>query len=120
MPTITFSLKDFCNLVGKKISIEELEKLLLSGKGELEGYDKANDEVTVFFGDTNLPYLWSVEGIARLVKGLIGKQKGIATIESMKYFYFIASKSSLKFNSNPQTGTFKSKFLMTVGLNSPT
>jgi len=109
MPTITFSLKDFCNLVGKKISIEELEKLLLSGKGELEGYDKANDEVTVFFGDTNLPYLWSVEGIARLVKGLIGKQKGIAPIEIIKKSeHKIIVESSVK-NVRPYIAAFAAK-----------
>lgn len=84
MPTITFSYKDFCNLVGKKIEIEELSKLLSYGKGELEGYDEETDEVSVSFGDTNLPYLWSVEGAARLVKGLIGKQKGIPPIDIIK------------------------------------
>ena len=84
MPTINFSYKDFCNLVGRKIEIEELAKLLSYGKGELEGYDEETDEITVSFGDTNLPYLWSVEGIARLVKGLIGKQKGIPKIEITK------------------------------------
>lgn len=84
MPTITFSYKDLCSLVGKKIKIEELTKLLECGKGELEGYDEATDEITVTFGDTNLPYLWSVEGVARLIKGLIGKQLGIPKLEVFK------------------------------------
>lgn len=81
MPTIKFSYGDFSNLVGKKIPIEELGSLLSYGKGELESYDEETDEITVSFGDTNLPYLWSVEGAARLVKGLIGKQKGIPNID---------------------------------------
>jgi len=84
MPTITFAKKDLCNLVGKDIKIEELAELLEKGKGELDSYDEENDEVSVSFGDTNLPYLWSVEGVARLIKGLIGKQKGIPTIEIFK------------------------------------
>jgi len=71
-------------LAGKKISIEELAELLEYGKGELEDYDEENDEVTVSFGDTNLPYLWSVEGVARLIKGLIGKQKGIPNLDVFK------------------------------------
>ena len=70
MPTITFQHKDLNNLVGKEISIEELAKLLEYGKGELDNYDKETDEISVSFGDTNLPYLWSVEGVARLIKGL--------------------------------------------------
>ncbi len=54
--------KDLKNLVGKDIKIEELGKLLVYGKGELETYDEKTDEVCVSFEDTNLPYLWSVEG----------------------------------------------------------
>ena len=67
MPTIQFQLKDFCNLVGKKIKVEEIDELASYGKGEFDGYDKASDTVTVSFGDTNQPYLWSVEGFSRLV-----------------------------------------------------
>ena len=84
MPTITFSLKDLQNLVGKKLTIEEIKGLASYGKGEFEGYDKDTEEVSISFGDTNLPYLWSVEGIARLFKGLIGKEKGIPELEIFK------------------------------------
>ena len=35
MPTITFSLKDLQKLVGKKISITELEELLTYAKAEI-------------------------------------------------------------------------------------
>ena len=94
MPTINFSLKDLQNLVGKKLTIEEVSKLVELGKGELENYDKETDEVTVDFGDTNLPYLWSVEGIARLIKGSLGLQKGIPKIEIKKGDYnLIVDKS---------------------------
>ncbi|MBW2965801.1 phenylalanine--tRNA ligase subunit beta [Candidatus Woesearchaeota archaeon] len=84
MPTITFSLKDLQNLVGKKLTIEEIESLASYGKGEFENYDKDTDEVSISFGDTNLPYLWSVEGVARLFKGLINKEKGIPELEIFK------------------------------------
>jgi phenylalanyl-tRNA synthetase beta chain len=84
MPTITFAKKDLDNLVGKKIPIKEFADLLEYGKGELDSYDEETDEVSVNFGDTNLPYLWSIEGVARLIKGLIGKQKGIPKIEIFK------------------------------------
>jgi len=84
MPTISFSLEDLQNLVGEKISIDKLKELLSYGKAELENYDKDTDEVTVSCDDTNLPYLWSVEGIARLLKGLLGKEKGIPKLEVFK------------------------------------
>ena len=84
MPTITFSLKDLQNLLGKKLTIEELEELVSYGKGELDNYDKETNEVSVDFGDTNLPYLWSVEGIARYFKGILGIEKGIPKIEIAK------------------------------------
>lgn len=81
MPTITFSLKDLENLVGKKIKIEELAELLHYAKGDFESYDKETDEVKADFGDTNLPYLWSVEGIAILLKGILKIEKGTPKIK---------------------------------------
>ncbi|MEM4369251.1 MAG: phenylalanine--tRNA ligase subunit beta, partial [Candidatus Woesearchaeota archaeon] len=74
MPTIKFSMTDLSGLVGKKLSEEALAKLLESVKGELEGI--SGDEVTVKLNDTNLPYLWSVEGLARAFRGLLGLSKG--------------------------------------------
>ncbi len=96
MPTITFSLKDLRNLVQKNISIEELENLLSFAKGELENYDKETDEVSVFLGDTNLPYLWSLEGIARHLKSILGKQKGIPRFTAKKSDYKVIVDSSVK------------------------
>jgi phenylalanyl-tRNA synthetase beta chain len=72
------------SIAGKEISVDELPGLLEYGKGELDSYDNETDEVFVSFGDTNLPYLWSVEGVARLIRGIIGKQKGIPEIEIFK------------------------------------
>jgi len=84
MPTINFSLKDLENLVGKKLTIKEIEDLASYGKGELDGFDKKTKEVSLSFGDTNMPYLWSIEGVARLFKGLLGKEKGIPKLEVFK------------------------------------
>ncbi|MEK6864019.1 MAG: phenylalanine--tRNA ligase subunit beta, partial [Nanoarchaeota archaeon] len=74
MPTITFSTDDLNALVGKKLSIEKIKELLDFAKGEIEGVN--GNELSVKSADTNLPYLWSVEGIARLFKGLLGLEKG--------------------------------------------
>ena len=95
MPTITFSLKDLQDLVGKKLSPDELKDLVEYGKGEFDGYDKETDEVSVSFGDTNLPYLWSIEGVARLLKGLLGKQKGIPKLEINKSDYKVIVDKSV-------------------------
>jgi len=95
MPTINFSLKDLGNLVGKKLSVEEVSELAEYGKGEFEGYNKEEDEVSIEFGDTALPYLWSVEGVARLFKGILGLQKGIPKIEVKKGSYKVIVDDSV-------------------------
>ena len=96
MPTITFSLKDLQNLVGKNLSIEEVQELAHYGKGDFENYDEETDEVKIDFGDTNLPYLWSVEGFARLIKGIIGIQKGIPKIKISKSDYKVIVDKSVE------------------------
>jgi phenylalanyl-tRNA synthetase beta chain len=95
MPTIKFSLKDLQKLVGKKISIDELGELLEYAKAEIDNYDKSTDEVTADFGDTNLPYLWSVEGIARLIKGIVGKEKGLPKFNINKGNYKVIVDNSI-------------------------
>lgn len=95
MPTINFSLKDLQKLIGKKIDLKELEELIRFCKGEISRYDKTSDEITAEFADTNLPYLWSVEGIARFLKGVVGKEKGIAKINIKKSNYEIIVDGSV-------------------------
>ena len=95
MPTITFSLKDLQYLVGKKLSLEEVQEYAHYGKGDFEGYDKDTDEIKVDFGDTNLPYLWSVEGFARLIKLILGKEKGISKLKIDKGSYKVIVDSSV-------------------------
>ncbi|MBU0614575.1 MAG: phenylalanine--tRNA ligase subunit beta [Nanoarchaeota archaeon] len=95
MPTITFALKDLEKLVGRKLKIEQVEELSGYGKGDYEGYDNETDEVKIDFGDTNLPYLWSVEGVARLFKRVLGIEKGIAKLDSKKSGYQVKVDNSV-------------------------
>jgi len=95
MPTITFNLTDLQKLVGKKITIEELKDLLAYAKAGIDNYDKEKDEVSAEFGDTNLPYLWSVEGISRLLKGILGKEKGIPKLKINKGDYKLIVENSV-------------------------
>ncbi|MBW2968833.1 phenylalanine--tRNA ligase subunit beta [Candidatus Woesearchaeota archaeon] len=94
MPSINFSLKDLGNLVGKRISEKELKELLEYAKAEFSGSD--GDEVSIQFNDTNLPYLWSVEGLAILFQGVIGIKKGIPEIKSEKSDYKIIVDRSIR------------------------
>jgi len=108
MPTIIFSLKDLQQLVGKKLAIEDVSELAHYGKGDLEDYDKETDEIKIDFGDTNLPYLWSVEGFARLIKGILGLQKGLPEIKVQKGNYdVIVDKSVNKYR--PYIACFAAK-----------
>jgi phenylalanyl-tRNA synthetase beta chain len=75
MPTVEFSLRDLNALLGRELSIDELEEAVLYVKGELEGFD--GDEVKLDIKDTNRPDLWSVEGIARELRGHLGLEKGL-------------------------------------------
>src|SRR5574341_1714991 len=82
MPTITFSQEDLHKLVGQKLDDKKLTYLLDCAKAELDA--KFGHEMTVKYNDTNLPYLWSVEGLARFFRGILGKQKGIPAIKLEK------------------------------------
>ena len=94
MPTITFSKKDFEKLVGKRFSEKELDHFLTFAKAELD--DISNDEVTVGLDDTNQPALWSVEGLARLAKGIYGIEKGIPKISVQKSNFKILVDKGVK------------------------
>jgi len=75
MPTIDVSYKDLCNLIGKKLSAEELENAVLYAKGEIDSID--NDAIKIDIKDTNRPDLWSAEGICREIRGRVTKDVGL-------------------------------------------
>jgi len=82
MPTITFAADDLNKLVGKKLDDKKLVYFLECAKAELDA--KLSKELTVQFNDTNQPYLWSVEGLARFFRGMMGKHKGVPHIKVAK------------------------------------
>ena len=81
MPSVQFKLKDLNSLVGKKMNIGQVEDLLQYAKAEFDEYEKESDTVFVSCSDTAMPYLWSVEGIARLLRGVLGLEKGIPKLD---------------------------------------
>ena len=95
MPTIAFTLEDLNRLVGKNLTIPEITSLLEYGKGELESYDEETDTITISLDDTNLPYLWSPEGVARLFKNILEMQKGIPKIDVYDSDYSVVVDKSV-------------------------
>ncbi len=76
MPKFEISKTDLEKLVGRKFTIKELEEeALLYAKTELDGHD--GDTLKVDVKDTNRPDLWSVEGIARELKGHYKIEEGL-------------------------------------------
>ncbi len=75
MPTLDISKKDLCNLTGKNLSLEQLEELLAYAKTSLEAVD--GDTLKIEVADVNRPDLWSSEGIARIIRGQLCKEKGM-------------------------------------------
>ncbi len=106
MPTISFNYGDFQKLLGKKMALKQFEELAaLYAKAEVEGYDGKTGEVRVELDDTNLPYLWCVEGLARLFRGATGKQKGLQKTNALKSNYRIIVDKSVR-KIRPYIATF--------------
>lgn len=78
MPTIEISKRDLEELCGKKLGEQELSLLLECVKGEVESID--GDVVKIDIKDVNRPDLWSTSGIARELRGEIGKETGLPKI----------------------------------------
>ena len=68
MPTIDIKKKDLDGLIGKKLNIAALEKLLMLAKAELKEYNAATDDLKVELSDSNRPDLWCAEGVARQIR----------------------------------------------------
>ncbi|MBN2202903.1 MAG: phenylalanine--tRNA ligase subunit beta [Candidatus Aenigmarchaeota archaeon] len=73
MVVIEFSKNDLLNLIGKDIPDEELEELLFLVKLEPE----FEEETIKCELHADRPDMFSVEGVAREVKGFLGLEKGI-------------------------------------------
>ncbi len=80
MPTLNYSFRDLSSLIKKKISREQLEESLKFAKAELERF--SGDEILVKFNDTNQPHLWTVEGLAIFLQGILGVELGIPVVKT--------------------------------------
>src|SRR3989338_3389092 len=97
MPNISFSYNDFQKLLGRKLPVEEFKELsLLYAKAEVESYDAKSGEIKVALDDTNLTYLWCVEGLARLFRGVLGVEKGMPKLKVGSSSYLVAVDGSVE------------------------
>jgi len=74
MPIIDVNIKDLEKLIGGKLDVNELERYLSSLKCELEGIE---GDVIVYEATHDRPDLFSAEGLARALKGLMKIELGM-------------------------------------------
>lgn len=69
MPTLETTLRDLENLTGMILPVDKLDLRLDWVKGEVKGFDPKTGLLKIELNDTNRPDLWTVEGIARQMRG---------------------------------------------------
>jgi len=93
MPVIEVSKRDLCSLIGKNLNTNELSELLSFAKATLES--ESGDMLKIEAGDVNRPDLWSSEGIARIIKGQLGKEIGLPKYTASKSNYILKVESKV-------------------------
>ncbi len=81
MVSIKTSFTKMQEMLGKKVTIEELGYLLAFAKSEIAEYVEEEDMLVLDIKTSNRPDLWCAEGMAREIKGILGKEKKIPTYE---------------------------------------
>ena len=69
MPTLETTIRDLENLTGMHLPADKLDQLLDWVKGEVKDLDVKTGSLKIELNDTNRPDLWTVEGIARQLRG---------------------------------------------------
>jgi len=86
MPTITMEIEELNKLVGRELSVEEIASFIERLKGEVE---KVEDGEITAEVTSDRPDLFSVEGIARAVRLLLGMQPSSFTISEGSIEVFV-------------------------------
>lgn len=78
MPTIDVDCAELERLLGWSWQgdIEKLDELLSFVKAEVKLYNKQENVASIELKDTNRPDLWSVEGLARALRGFLNLERG--------------------------------------------
>jgi len=77
MPTVEVDFDDLESLLGMKLPRDEekLNEVLWYIKGEAKGLE--SKEIRIELKDSNRADIWSIEGIARALRGYLGLEKGL-------------------------------------------
>ena len=100
MPTIEISLSDLNGLIGRRLTLNELQDAVLYAKGEVEAAD--GDLIKIDIKDSNRPDLWSAEGIAREIQGRYTTKRGMPTYKAAKGKLVVKVEPKVK-NVRPYT-----------------
>jgi phenylalanyl-tRNA synthetase beta chain len=93
MPVITVDKNDFCKLLGKDLSMKEIEDRLPMLGMSWEGVKKDEFSVEV---NPNRPDMLSVEGLARAFSSFMNIKTGLRTYKAEKSIYTVRVDSSTK------------------------
>lgn len=79
MPTIDIEYAEFEKLLGLELhrDMEKVNEVLEFVKGEVKLFDEKADVMSVEIKDTSRPDVWSVEGLARALRGFLGLETGL-------------------------------------------
>jgi len=118
MPKVEISLSDLGGLIGKRLTLNELQDAVLYAKGEVENAEvrgvrgvrevgegeeaEEGDLVKIDIKDSNRPDLWSAEGIAREIQGRYTTKRGMPTYKVAKGKLVVKVETRVK-NVRPYT-----------------
>ena len=79
MPTVDIEIVEFERMLGLNLqhNMTKMDEMLALVKGEVKLVNEQNGIISVEMKDTNRPDLWSVEGLARALKGFQNKKRGL-------------------------------------------
>src|SRR3989338_5853959 len=100
MPKVEISLSDLNGLIGRRLTLNELQDAVLYAKGEVEA--AAGDLIKIDIKDSNRPDLWSAEGIAREIQGRYTTKRGMPTYKAAKGKLVVKVEPKVK-NVRPYT-----------------
>ena len=95
MPTLELNRGDLEFLLGTHLpeDVEKLNEILAYVKGEVKGVD--DEEIRIELKDSNRADIWSVEGLARALRGFLGLEVGLKE-------YRLAGSSGVEVYVNPK------------------
>jgi phenylalanyl-tRNA synthetase beta chain len=86
MPSIDVDYAEFEKMLGVKLDkdLEKINEVLALAKGEVKLFDEKTGTMTVEIKDTNRADLWSIEGLVRTLRLLLGLDRGLKPYKALK------------------------------------